>query len=341
MMADRSFYENKGPFRLSDISKKLGIEIQNATDIDKEIKDVATLLSAQKSEISFLNSKNHVDELEACKADALIVNTKFEKYVKAQKNILLTESPQKLLAQVIGLFYPSPDGFKYYPEKVGVSDKASIGKNVKVCAGATVSDNAQIGENTVIGPGAFVGPSVKIGSNCHIHANVTITHSHIGNDVVIYPGAVIGRAGFGFAMEKTGPVDVPQIGRVIIENNIHIGANTTIDRGALDDTCIGTGTRIDNLVQVAHNVKIGKGCIIVAHAGIAGSTVLDDYCVLGGQVGVAGHIKIGKGAQVAAQSGVMHNIKEGEIVGGSPSLPVLQWKRSCIAVAKLGQKKKD
>lgn len=340
-MADKSFYTNKGPFKLSDLSEKIDIPVYNQTKGEEEIKDIATLLSSEKGDISFLNNKNHVDDVATCKASALIVHTKFKKYIKEKQNIFFAESPQKVLGQIIKLFYPDPDSFDRYPEKGGVADTAVLGKNVKICAGATVSGHAKIGDNTIIGPGAFIGPSVKIGDNCHIHANVTITHSLIGHNVVVYPGAVIGRAGFGFAMEKSGPIDVPQIGRVIIEDNVRVGANTTIDRGALDDTVIGTGTRIDNLVQVAHNVKIGKGCIIVAQVGIAGSTTLGDYCAIGGQVGLANHIKIGKGAQIAAQSGVMHDIKDGEIVGGTPSMPVLQWKRSCVAVAKLGQKNKD
>lgn len=339
-MADKNFYSNKGPYKLSEISKMLGIPVLNSVG-DPVVQDISTLLSATPESISFLNSANHIKELQSCKAQVLIVGARFKKHAEDRKNIILTETPQKILAQVIHMFYPDPDAFDRYPVSSGVSGKAIIGNNVKICAGASVSENAEISDDTIIGPGSFIGPGVKIGNGCHIHANVTITQSIIGNKVVVYPGAVIGRAGFGFAMEKTGPVDVPQIGRAIIEDNVHVGANTTIDRGALDDTVIGAGTRIDNLVQIAHNAKTGKGCIIVSQAGIAGSTELGDYCALGGQVGLAGHIKIGTGAQVAAKSGVMHDIKEGEIVGGIPSMPFLQWKRSCVAVAKLGQKKKD
>ena len=184
----------------------------------------------------------------------------------------------------------------------------------------------------------MIGQSVEIGDGCVIGANTSISHALIGAYVRIYPGVRIGQDGFGFAIDPAGHVKVPQLGRVIIEDSVEIGANTTIDRGAGPDTVIGQGAWIDNLVQIGHNVKIGRGCVIIAQTGVAGSTVLEDYVVLAAQVGVAGHLTIGMGARVGAQSGVMRDVASGSEVMGAPALPAKQFMRQIAMLKKMSSK---
>ncbi len=208
-------------------------------------------------------------------------------------------------------------------------------KFLEISEHAIVDNSAEIGDRSIIHSGAFIGAGVKIGKNCVIHPNASITHAIIGDNVIIHHGASIGQDGFGYAFHNGKYHKIPQLGRVIIENDVEIGANTCIDRGAGPDTVIGEGTKIDNLVQIAHNVKIGKHCIIVAQVGISGSTEIGDHSVLGGQVGIVGHLKIGKGVQVAAQSGVFRDLKDKEIVGGSPCVPLRQHHKQTIMLNKL------
>ena len=202
-----------------------------------------------------------------------------------------------------------------------------------------------IGEKAEIGPGCVIGSNSVIGADCVLGAetrigdNVSIVYSLIGERVLIHPGVRIGQDGFGFAMGEEH-LKVPQLGLVVIGDDVEIGANTTIDRGAGPDTVIGTGSKIDNLVQIAHNVHLGRGCVIVAQAGISGSTRLDDFVVIGGQGGIAGHLHLGKGAQVAGNSGVMRDVGPGETVGGSPAVPVRDWHRQTVALSRLIGKKK-
>ena len=200
-----------------------------------------------------------------------------------------------------------------------------------------IGPGAEIGSGTVIGANAVVGPGVRIGRGCSVGPNVTIACALIGDRVIIHPGVNIGQDGFGFAMGARGHFKVPQIGRVIVQDGVEIGAGTTIDRGANRDTVIGEGTKIDNLVQIGHNVTVGRHCILVAQCGVSGSTVLEDFVALGGQCGVAGHLTIGMGAQVAATSGVMKDIPAGERWGGAPAQPIREFFREVAVLKKLAR----
>jgi UDP-3-O-[3-hydroxymyristoyl] glucosamine N-acyltransferase len=208
-----------------------------------------------------------------------------------------------------------------------------IGDHVVIGAGARLGARCRIGANSVI------GAAVEMGDDCRAAANVTVTHCTMGARVVLHPGVRIGQAGFGFAPDPARPVKVPQLGRVVIGDDVDIGANTTIDRGSGHDTVIGDGTMIDNLVQIGHNVRIGRGCVLVSQVGISGSTVLGDYVMIGGQGGLIGHLRIGDGAKIAAQSGVTRDVAPGEAVGGSPAVPYTEWLRTHAMLRRMAHKK--
>jgi UDP-3-O-[3-hydroxymyristoyl] glucosamine N-acyltransferase len=198
-----------------------------------------------------------------------------------------------------------------------------------------------IGSGSTISANSVIGAGCKIGRDCIIAPNVSVTYALLGNRVYLHPGVRIGQDGFGFVPGPAGLEKVPQLGRVIIQDNVEIGANTTIDRGSLSDTVIGEGTKIDNLVQVAHNVKIGRHCVIAAHTGISGSVTIGDMAMIGGRVGLADHINIGSRVQIAAASGVMNDIPDGERWGGLPARPLKQWFRDIATLRSIGQSKKE
>lgn len=204
---------------------------------------------------------------------------------------------------------------------------------------AVIDETADIGKGADIGPFAQIGPGVVIGAGAQIGAGATVTHALVGRDVRVLPGARIGQSGFGFVEGPHGLVEVPQLGRVVIGDEVEIGANTTIDRGALGDTVIGAGAKIDNLVQIGHNARIGRNCIIAAQTGVSGSCVVGDGVMMGGQVGLADHLVIGAGAQIAAGSGLMRNVPEGEKWGGRPARPIKDWLRETAMLAKLTKKR--
>ena len=218
---------------------------------------------------------------------------------------------------------------------------ARIEEGARIEAGAIIGREAQVGRGSTIAAGAVIGYRVTIGRGCYIGPGATVAHALVGDRVILHAGVRIGQDGFGFAMGAEGHLKVPQIGRVIIQDDVEIGANTTIDRGALKDTIIGEGTKIDNLVQIGHNVVIGRHCVIVAQVGISGSTELGDFVVMGGQSGVVGHVKIGAGAQIAGASHVKDDVPPGARMGGTPAVPLRDYARQIAILKRLAERGTD
>ena len=340
-MADPRFFRNAGPFSIGDISTHLGLDLPTGIDADRMFTDVMPLDSAGSEHVSFLDNRKYIPAFEHSKAGACIVSPDLADRAPDGMITLVTPTPYHVYARAAWLFYPTETPSEGIHASASVAKTAIIGVGSQIDAGAVICDGATIGDGCHIGPNCVIDVGVQIGSGTKINANATIANALVGENVIIHSGVRIGQDGFGFAMGPGGHEKVPQLGRVIIGDDVEIGANTTIDRGTGPDTEIGTGSKIDNLVQIGHNVKLGRHCVIVSQVGISGSTELGDFAVLAGQAGVAGHLKIGTGAQVAAQSGLMRDVEPGQKVGGSPAKPVKQWLRETAALERLTKKKRN
>jgi UDP-3-O-[3-hydroxymyristoyl] glucosamine N-acyltransferase len=256
--------------------------------------------------------------------------------------LLLVPDPRLAFTQIGHLFYPRDIPAAGIDGTAQIDATASIGAGSQIGCGAVIGRHARLGVGCVVGSNAVIGDGVIMGDNCCIGANSTISHAVIGSRVRISSNVSIGGEGFGFVPGPKGLLHVAHFGRVVIGDDVRIGGNCAIDRGAMDDTSIGAGTVIDNLVQIAHNVRIGRNCVIAAQTGIAGSSTLGDQVMIGGQVGVNDHLTIGSRARIAAKSGVIHNVPEGETVGGYPAVPIRQWHRQSLETkARFAPRKPD
>jgi UDP-3-O-[3-hydroxymyristoyl] glucosamine N-acyltransferase len=337
-MADARFHRRVGPLRLGELAARVGATLSDGADPARLILDVAPLQTAGPDELSFFDNIKYVDVLAATRAGACILGPEHVGRAPPGVDLLVTPKAYRAYALAAQAFYPRAVLEPGVASSAMVDGSASLGEGCRVEAGAVIGANVEIGPRTLIGPNAVIGDGVAIGADCRIGACASLSHCLIGSRVSIYPGARIGQDGFGFAPDAGGHVKVPQLGRVIVHDDVEIGANTTIDRGSGPDTVIGAGTFIDNLVQIGHNVEIGRGCIIVAQVGISGSSRLGDFAMLGGQVGLAGHLSIGSGAKLAAQSGVMRDVPPGATMGGYPAVPIRDWHRQTAALARLAKK---
>jgi UDP-3-O-[3-hydroxymyristoyl] glucosamine N-acyltransferase len=337
-MADRRFFANVGPLTLGDIAERCGARIE-AGDAARRFADVAPLDKAGPDDISFLDNRKYIDAFGISRAGAVFVQPSLAERAPAGMALLVTTQPYIAYARAAAAFYPEP------PAVLGIAATAVIDPSAEIGEGATighhvvVAERVRIGRRCRIGAGTVIGPGVVIGDDSRIASQVTLSHCLLGNRVSIFSGVRIGQDGFGFAPDPKGHVKVPQLGRVIIEDDVEIGANTTVDRGAGPDTVIGAGSMIDNLVQIGHNVVLGRGCVLAAQVGIAGSTKLGDFVMAGGQVGIAGHLRIGRGAKLAAQAGIMRDVPDGETVAGYPAVPFAEHWRQVAAVRRLVKKR--
>ncbi|MCW8834827.1 MAG: UDP-3-O-(3-hydroxymyristoyl)glucosamine N-acyltransferase [Rhodospirillales bacterium] len=338
-MADPRFFLRAGPFSLDELAAVAEAELSRG-DGARMFSDVSPLGGAGADHVSFLDNKKYVSEFMASSAGACVVHPDLASRAPEGMDLLLSPDPYRAYARIAAAFYPFPKPEAGISEGAVVADSAKTGDGCRIEPGAVIMDNAVIGRGNWIGANAVIGSGVVLGDDVIVGPGATLSHCIVGSRVMIHPGVRIGQDGFGFAMGPQGHLKVPQIGRVIVGNDVEIGANTTIDRGTGPDTIIGDGCKIDNLVQIAHNVQLGRGCIIVAQVGISGSTKLGDFVAAGGQVGFAGHLNVGAGAQVAAKSGVMRDIAPGMTVGGIPAQPIKEFWRQTALLQKLSRDSK-
>jgi UDP-3-O-[3-hydroxymyristoyl] glucosamine N-acyltransferase len=342
-MQHPGFFERGGPFLLRVLADAVGAELAHANDGAIEIDDLRPLNRAGDSHLTFCSSHKYAGELAATQAAACLIKRRDADLVPEGAAAVTTDVPHRAFAMAVGLLYPdvlqpraaasaaNADGVLVHPT-------AEIAEGVTVEPGAIIGREARIGAGTTIAAGAIVGYRVFVGRNCYIGPGTSVTHALIGDRVTLHAGARIGQDGFGYAMSAQGHFKVPQIGRVIIGDDVEIGANSTVDRGFLTDTTIGEGTKIDNLVQIAHNVTIGRHCIIVSQSGIAGSAQLGDFVVMGAHSGVVEQVKVGDGAHIAGMAHVKDDVEAGARMGGTPARPFKEWARELAAIRRLAKK---
>ncbi|KQP09836.1 MAG: UDP-3-O-(3-hydroxymyristoyl)glucosamine N-acyltransferase [Methylobacterium sp.] len=341
---DPIFFSANTTLSLGDIAEAAGVSLPSGIDSTTILTGAASLETAAASDVAYMDNARYGDALARTRAGACLVAPRFAARVPAGTVALVLRDPYRVYAGLLARLHPDAmrPGSLFASTGIApgshVHPEARLESGVRIDPGAVIGPGAEIGSGTVIGPGAVLGPNVRVGRDCSIGAGATLTHALLGNRVIVHPGARLGQDGFGFAMGPGGHLKVPQIGRVIVQDDVEIGANTTIDRGASRDTVIGEGTKIDNLVQIAHNVVIGRHCVIVSGVGISGSTTLEDYVVLGGQVGVVGHLRIGMGAQIAGSSNVNRDVPPGSRWGGTPAKPVRAWFRELTTLARLAER---
>lgn len=327
-MPDRRFFDCTGPVSLGELAALTGAELAPGAVPSRQISEAAPLDRADARGVSFLSDRRYRDDLRVSRAGAVFVTGAHVQDVPSGTAILLTPEPQAAWAMAAQRLYVArlhADG-PARPASVELETDVVLAPGVVLGEGVRIGHGSRLGANTVIGPG------VTVGRGCVIGSNVSIGFALIGDRVRIASGAVIGETGFGLAVSRRGAIDIPQLGRVILQDDVSVGANSCIDRGAYDDTVIGEGTKIDNLVQIAHNVRIGRGCIIAGHCGLSGSVTLGDYVMLGGRVGIADHITVGDRVQVAASSGLMYDIPAGERWAGMPAQPMRDFFRELSAI---------
>ncbi len=321
---------------LAQLAQHVGGKVKG--NAETRITAVATLENATATDISFLANPKYTKALQTTKAGAVIVG----KETQAPISLLIADDPYYAFSQIVVLLH----GHRHH-KNIGLSQKAiiagsaKIGKNCNIHDFATVCDNAVIGDNTVIYPGAFIGPDVAIGKNCILYPNAVIYDGcRLGNNVIINANATIGKDGYGYATHNGKHHKIPQIGIVVIEDDVEIGSNCCIQRGAIEDTIIGTGCKIGDLTNIGHGTKIGPHCLLIGQIAIAGSTTIGHHCVIAGQVGIVGHIKIGNHVTIAAQAGVINDIPDGRSVVGAPAIDAIKAKKAYSIIEELPEMKK-
>lgn len=342
-----AFFKPARAMRASDVAALDANAVLVSAVSDHEIASLASIENAREACLVFWDGKSfneHILNLPNC---TLICLAEIAARVPVHVAVITAKRPQALFAKAGRELFPDTVTPRSFTGTAGVAADASVSAtallegNITVERGAVIGDHVEIGSGSVIGPGAIIGANCKIGRDCVVGPNASIINAFLGNRVLIQAGARIGQDGFGFIGGERGLEKMPHVGRVIIQDDVEIGSNTTVDRGALSDTVVGEGTKIDNLVQIAHNVRIGRHCVITGHCGLSGSVVLGDRVMLGGRVGIADHVTIGDGAQIAAASGVMNDVPAGERWAGAPAQPIKEFFREVALIRNLVREKRE
>jgi len=326
-MPDPRFFVSLPALSAGELAERIGGEIVRGGD--RQVSAVAPLASAGSGDVAFLGDRKFVTALGETQAGCIILPASALQAAPAAAAVILSDEPQACWARASSTFH-RPVALSGKAERDEVSEDGAV----EFEPGVVVGHGARIGRGSRIGANSVIGPGVQIGRDCVIGSNVSISFALIGDRVRLLAGARIGEAGFGAARSKIGPVDIPQLGRVILQDDVTVGANSCIDRGAYDDTVIGENTKIDNLVMIGHNCVIGRNCLMAANTGISGSVIVGDNVIFGGKAGIGDHIRIGEGARVAAGAGVLADIPAGETWSGYPAKPLRQFLRETIWLAK-------
>ena len=334
-MPDPRFFEELGPVTLGELAALTGGLLADGAARARAVDAVAVLDHAGAGTITFVSDRKYLAQARETRAAACFIRAAEADALPASCAALITDQPQAAYAVAAGRLHRPRRGLD---GEVLAAD-AKLEPGVVLGPGVVIGAGVQIGRGTRIGANTVIGPGVAIGRDCEISANVTLGFALIGDRVRILAGTVVGEPGFGATVGPRGLVDIPQLGRVIVQDGVSIGANACVDRGAFDDTVIGENTKIDNQVQIAHNVRVGRNCVMAAHTGISGSVVIGDGVQFGGRAGVADHVTIGDGARVGAAAGVMKNIPAGETWGGYPARPIRRWMRETAWLARMAHRK--
>jgi len=337
-MPDPRFFENLGPVRLDELARLCGGELSDPADGAHSIESVGPLARAALATVSFYADRRYLDDLKSTQAAACFV-------LPGQAN-LVPEGCARVVSPQPHAAYAKAAERLHRPRHFGADDPpihptAQIEDGVSLAPGVVIGADAQVGRGTRIGAHAVIGPGVAIGRDCIIGSHASISFTLMGDRVKVYAGAVIGEAGFGVTTSSGGNLDIPQLGRVIIQDGVTVGAITCIDRGAWDDTVVGENTKIDNLVQIAHNVRLGRNCLLAAQTGISGSVVVGDEVAFGGRAGVTDHVSIGERARIGAAAGVMKDIPADEMWVGTPARPIRRFMRETAWIAKMARNRDE
>ncbi len=338
-MADPRFFDRAGPFTLDALSALSGAKVLRRPPDERLFSDVAPLETAGPDDVSFLENRKYIEAFTRSRAGAVFVDQWSAERAPPDTALLVSEEPYKSYALAARAFYPVAEVAAGRAPSAIIAATATVPEDCEISPHVVVERGVRLGRRCRVGANTVIAAGVEIGDDCLIGPNVSLSHCLIGSRVVLHPGVRIGQDGFGFAPDPKAPIKIPQLGRVVIGDDVDIGANTTIDRGSGHDTIIGAGSMIDNLVQIGHNVVLGRCCILAGQVGISGSTRLDDFVMIGGQGGLAGHLRIGAGARIAAKSGLMRDVPAGETVCGSPAVPLTEFMRQTVVLQRLAKKK--